>query len=66
MFKNLNKKGGVFKTSSANAKRKQHIAYQNYLIKKQQMFQQQMFQQQPTTNVPTTTKQRKNQAIRKI
>ena len=46
MFKNLNKKGGVFKTSSANAKRKQHIAYQNYLIKKQQMFQQQMFQQQ--------------------
>jgi len=35
MFKNLNKKGGVFKTSSANTKRKQHIAYQNYLIKKQ-------------------------------
>ncbi len=35
MFKNLNKKGGVFKTSSANAKRNQHIAYQNYLIKKQ-------------------------------
>jgi len=46
MFKNLNKKGGVFKTSSANAKRKQYIAYQNYLIKRQQMFQQQMFQQQ--------------------
>ena len=44
MFKNLNKKGGVFKTSSVNTKRKQYIAYQNYLIKKQQMFQH--------TNVP--------------